>query len=77
MAQLLVRNVAQDTVDALREMAARNGLSVEAQHRALLTEAVSQKRESGFAEAAALRRLTRGRSKVPSWVLIREDRDRR
>lgn len=77
MAQLLVRNVPDATIDALREMAARNGMSVEAQHRALLQEALEARRDNGMREAAALRELTRGRSKIPSWVLIREDRDSR
>jgi plasmid stability protein len=42
MKQLLVRNLENDVVAKLKRMAARNGLSVEEQHRRLLTEAVNR-----------------------------------
>lgn len=77
MAQLLVRNVPDRTVVALKERAARHGRSVEAEHRALLDEVLAGE-ELGWAERAErLRDRTRGRSLVPAWVLIREDRDGR
>lgn len=40
MAQLIVRNLDPDIVDALRARAARNSRSVEAEHREILREAV-------------------------------------
>ena len=40
MAQLLVRNVSEETVRLLRERAKARGRSVEAEHRAILEEAV-------------------------------------
>jgi antitoxin FitA len=36
MASLLVRNLAQHVVDALKQRATRHGRSVEAEHRAIL-----------------------------------------
>lgn len=41
MAQLLVRNLDADVVAALRRRAARHGRSVEAEHRALLRDALA------------------------------------
>ena len=42
MAQLLVRNVADDLVAELRKRAARNGRSVEAEHREVLRTALGR-----------------------------------
>ncbi len=62
---------------ALKERAARHGRSVEAEHRAILDEVLVFE-DLSFAERAdLLRAKTQGRSLVPSWVLIREDRDSR
>lgn len=77
MAQLLVRNVSDETVRALKERAARHGHSVEAEHRALLKDALALPDEDWKDGAERLRQRSRGRSSVPSWVLIREDRDAR
>lgn len=77
MAQLLVRNVADRTVAVLKERAARHGRSVEAEHRAILDEALVFDELSFSEQADILRAKTAGRSAVPSWVLIREDRDGR
>lgn len=40
MAQLIVRNLDQEIVNRLRQRAAANGRSVEAEHRELLREAL-------------------------------------
>ena len=40
MAQLIVRNLEEDVVQALRERAVRHGRSAEAEHRELLREAL-------------------------------------
>ncbi len=54
MANLVVRNLDQRVVDALKQRAARHGRSAEAEHRAILEEVLlvtPQKRS--FAEALA------------------------
>lgn len=77
MAQLLVRDVPQDVVEALKRRAAEHGRSAEAEHRIILEQALRPGR-AGFRErAAALREETRGRITVPSEELIRQDRDER
>lgn len=52
MANLVVRNLDQRVVDALKQRAARHGRSTEAEHRAILEEVllVTPKKQS-FAEA--------------------------
>ena len=82
MGQLLVRNVSDEGVSALKRLAAENGRSVEAQHRELIEalacgEPGEASARDWLAEADRLREMTRGRSGVPSWVLIREVRDAR
>ena len=52
MANLVVRNLDQRVVDALKQRAARHGRSAEAEHRALLNELLRPKGKS-FAEALA------------------------
>ena len=53
MAQLLVRNVDDAIVKALRERAARHGRSAEAEHREILAKALHQTRRRNFAEVLA------------------------
>lgn len=77
MPQLLVRNVPEDTFAALKVQAARHGRSVEAEHRALLETALKGEDADWRHKADEMRVRMRGRSNVPSWVLIREDRDSR
>ena len=81
MGQLLVRNVSEEGIAALRRLAAENGRSVEAEHRAMIESLKAPKGSlegrGWLAEADRLREMTRGRSSVPSWVLIREARDSR
>ena len=77
MPQLLVRNVPQDVVDALRRRALGHGRSVEAEHRALL-ESVLRETRVGFAERAArLRAETRGQIATDAADLVRAGRDDR
>jgi plasmid stability protein len=54
MADLVVRNLDQRIIDALKQRAARHGRSAEAEHRAILEEVllVAPKKRS-FAEALA------------------------
>ena len=53
MAQLLVRNVDDAIVKALRERAARHGRSAEAEHREILAKALHKTRRRNFAEVLA------------------------
>jgi plasmid stability protein len=77
MAQLLVRDVPQDIVEALKRRAAEHGRSAEAEHR-LLLERTFRAGHVGFRErAAALREETRGWIAGNSADLIRQDRDER
>jgi plasmid stability protein len=53
MASLVVRNLEQQIVDALKQRAARHGRSAEAEHRALLEESLLRPKGRLFAEALA------------------------
>jgi antitoxin FitA len=77
MPQLLVRNVPQEVVEALKRRAAEHGRSAEAEHRIILEETLRAGRAAFRERAAALREETRGRISIPSEVLIRQDRDER
>ena len=77
VAQLLVRDVPQEVVEALKRRAAEHGRSAEAEHRLILEEALRAGRAGFWERAAKLRSATRGRISVPSEYLIRQDRDER
>ena len=77
MAQLLVRDVPRDVVEALKRRASSHGRSAEAEHRAILEQALKAGRESFRARAGLLREETQGRIVGESADLIREDRDNR
>jgi len=77
MAQLLVRDVPQDVVEALKQRAKEHGRSAEAEHRAILEEALRAGRSGFWERAAKLRAETRGRISTDSTDLIRQDRDER
>ncbi len=51
MASLLVRNLDQRIVDALKRRAAKHGRSAEAEHRALLKTLLLKPKAKSFAEA--------------------------
>ncbi len=53
MANLIVRNLDQRIVDALKQRAARHGRSAEAEHRALLESLLVQPQKKSFTEALA------------------------
>jgi plasmid stability protein len=53
MANLVVRNLDTRIVDALKQRAARHGRSAEAEHRAILEEALLKSRKKSFAEVLA------------------------
>jgi antitoxin FitA len=77
MAQLLVRGLSRDVVDALKRQAASHGRSAEAEHRDILERALRAGRAAFRDRAAKLRAETVGRIRGESAALIREDRDRR
>jgi plasmid stability protein len=77
MAQLLVRDVPQDVVEALKRRAAEHGRSAEAEHRLILEQALRPGRAGFWEQAAKLREETRGRILTNSTELIRQDRDER
>ena len=74
MAQLTVRNISEEVAQALKRKAAANGRSAEAEHRAILREALFGTEEHFVERAKALRQ--RLRSSVDSTDTIRADRDR-
>lgn len=74
MAQLTVRNVSREVVGALKQRAAANGRSAEAEHREILRASLFGTETDFAAQAAALRR--RLRSTVDSTDAIRADRER-
>ena len=77
MPQLLVRDVPLDVVEALKRRAAEHGRSAEAEHRAILEEALRAGRSGFWERAAKLREEMRGRTFTDSTDLIRQDRDER
>ncbi len=77
MSQLLVRNVPESVVTALKRRAKVSGRSVEAEHRLLLQEALKPRLEKFVQRAAYWREKTKGRIKTDSADLIRADRDSR
>ena len=73
MAQLTVRKVSREVVTALRQRAAANGRSAEAEHREILRATLLGRVEDFATRAEQLRR--RLRSSVESTDTIRQDRD--
>lgn len=53
MANLVVRNLDQRIVDALKQRAVQHGRSAEAEHRALLEELLLKRKGKSFAEVLA------------------------
>ncbi|MDZ5648122.1 FitA-like ribbon-helix-helix domain-containing protein [Nitrospirillum sp. BR 11828] len=77
MAQLLVRQVDEDIVVALKARASAHGRSVEAEHRAILEQALRPAAGDFAQRAAEFRRQTAGRTPVDTTALIRAARDER
>ncbi len=53
MASLILRNVPEDIIKALKKRAGRHGTSAEAEHREILMQALSKTRKRSFAEVIA------------------------
>jgi antitoxin FitA len=77
MPQLLVRDVPQDVVEALKRRAAEHGRSAEAEHRVILEETLRAGRSGFWERAAKLREELGDRILTDSTELIRQDRDER
>ncbi len=76
MSQILVRDLAPEIVERLKERARGNARSLEAEVRVILENAAGQYTTAEFAEvAAAWRKRLAGRAHSDSAVLTREDRD--
>jgi antitoxin FitA len=79
MAQLLVREIPEETVAALKKRAKKNGRSAEAEHRAILQDALKPAGEDKWKEIDRLRNelAESGRTFTDSTEFIRHDRDTR
>ena len=75
MGQLIVRGLDDAVIQALKQRATRTGRSAEAEHRAILEQALRPEMES-FADAAARLRARTPPQTTDSADLIRRDRDR-
>jgi antitoxin FitA len=75
MGQLIVRGLDDQIIMALKQRAARFGHSAEAEHRAILEQALRPETET-FAEAAARLRAQTPPQTTDSADLLRQDRDR-
>lgn len=75
MGQLVVRGLDDQLIRALKRRAAQVGRSAEAEHRAILEQALHPETET-FAEAAARLRAQAPLQAADSADLLRQDRDR-
>jgi antitoxin FitA len=75
MGQLIVRGLDDRLIQTLKQRATRTGRSAEAEHRAILEQALRPETET-FAEAAARLRARTPPQATDSTDLIRQDRDR-
>jgi plasmid stability protein len=76
MAQVLVRNLDDSIVAALKARAAAHGRSLEQELRLVLAEAARPMRQEVRKIAASIRALTRRPLAADLEALIREDRER-
>lgn len=74
-----IRNIDEATVRALKERAARNGRSAEAEYRVILKTAAAEKAEpfDWIKASDDLRARSAGRNHTPSEILVRESREER
>lgn len=79
MAQLLVRDIPEEVVAALKKRAKRHGRSAEAEHREILREALKSGADDFWNAADRFRQelADEGRLFSDSAKIIREERDKR
>ena len=75
MGQLIVRGLDDAIIQALKQRATRAGRAAEAEHRAILEQALRPETES-FAQAAARLRARTPPQTTDSTDIVRLDRDR-
>lgn len=76
MPNVLIRDLDQKALDALKQRAARNGRSLQAEMKQILEEAAAVNMIDARALAARIRRELSGRKHSDSTALIAEDRRR-
>jgi len=76
MGQVIVRNLDNRIITALKAKAAAHGQSLEQELRTILANAALPNTEDKLALADRIRGLTPKRTQTDSTALIREDRDR-
>lgn len=76
MAQLLIRNLDQKTVDRLKERARRHRRSLEGEVRVILEKEAAAGARDAWLLADRIRASFAGRRFSDSAALVREDRDR-
>ena len=81
MADIVLRDLADETKEKLRQRAASNRRSMNAELRVIVTTALAQPQSASRAEfkqlAADIRRLSASRVQTPSEDLLRESRNQR
>ena len=81
MADIVLRDLADETKEKLRQRAASNRRSMNAELRDIVSTALAQPRTASRAEfkqlAADIRHLSASRAQTPSEDLLRESRDQR
>ncbi|MDP1649437.1 MAG: Arc family DNA-binding protein [Rubrivivax sp.] len=81
MADIVLRNLEDGLKEKLRQRAASNQRSMNAELREIVSAALAQPRRSSRADlkklAADIRALSAGRRQTPSEDLLRESRDQR
>jgi antitoxin FitA len=76
MGQVIVRNLDDRVIAALKTKAELHGQSLEQKLRSILSKAALPNAQEWVALADRIRRLTPKRRQTNSTALIREDRDR-
>lgn len=76
MTQILVRNLSQATVKALKEIAKKNGRSLESEVRMILSEVTNNNFNIFVEDLNKIHKLLGNKKRSDSSKLIREDRNR-
>ena len=76
MGQVIVRNLDDETIGALKARAAMHGNSLEQELRGILAQAARLGPKERLALADEIRAMTRRKHQINSTALIREDRER-
>ena len=76
MAQILVRDLEEQTVERLKNRAKRGGRSLQGEVKSILEQAAQVDGAAALSLARRIRRRHKGRRFGDSAALIREERDR-